>query len=98
MKTISQVYIVTDDDTGEARAFAKRKNAINMMYHKCKDWGAPLYISVKNHGLYQYTDISKLYPTEQEQLEYLYLSEISELNKIFECYWYIQKCDIEDAE
>ena len=92
------IFLVTDDDTGEAHVFAERKNAIDMMYRKCKDWGCPLYASVKIHGLYQYTDISKLFPTEREQLEFLYLCETGDLNEIFECYWYIQKCDIEDAD
>ena len=93
-----KVYVVTDSDTHEAHAFAHRKNAINFMYRKCKDWGSVLYICAKVRGFYQYTEFSKLYSTEQEQLAYLYQCEEIELNDIFESYWCIQECKIEDAD
>ena len=91
-----KVFIIEDDDTGECHVFQKRKNAIDTMYHKCKEWGAILYIAAKINGFYQYISFDKVYDTDEKKLDLLYHSSDTELNDIFECYWVFQECEIED--
>lgn len=93
-----RVFIIEDDDTGECHVFKNRKNAIDTMYRKCKEWGAILYIDAKVNGIYQYINLDKVYETDEQKLNYLYSSSAAKLCDIFEAYWYFQECDIEDEE
>ena len=93
-----KIYIIEDDDTGECHVFKHRKNAIDTMYRKCKEWGAVLYAAVKVNGFYQYTELGKIYDTDEQKLDFLYHSSATELCDIFETYWYFQECEIEDEE
>lgn len=94
------VFIIEDDDTGDCYAFKNRKNAIDTMYYKCKDWGAILYVEIKTGGSIFSNSIalSKIYDTDEQKLNFLYQLSASELNNIFEAYWYFQECKVEDAE
>lgn len=95
-----RVFIIKDDDTGECHVFKNRKNAIDTMYHKCREWGAILYVTVKVNGLYQYMymELDKLYDTDELKLDFLYAAPDAELCDIFEAYWSFQECEIEDEE
>ena len=83
-----RLFIVRDDDTGECHLFKNRKNAIDTMYRKCKEWGAILYAAVKVNGLYQYTSLDEIYDTDEKKLNFLYLLSNVELCVIFEAYLY----------
>ena len=93
-----QVFIITDVDSHECRAFLNRKNAIDAMYYKCKEWGAILYVSIDNYGLYQFKELSKIYDTDEEKLQFLYSLCTAALNDVFEAYWHFQECEIEDEQ
>ena len=95
------IFIVEDDDTGECHAFKNKPNAIKFMLDKCKEYGAVLYIAVKDYKVnhwYQYISLNKVYDTYDKQLEYILNCSATEINDIFESYWYYQECLIEDAD
>lgn len=95
------IFIVEDDDTGECHVFKYKPNAIKFMLDKCKEWGALLYIAVKDYranNFYQYTSFDKVYDTDEKKLNYLLHCSQEEINDIFESYWYYQECLIEDAD
>lgn len=94
-----RVFIIEDVDTGECHVFKNRKNAIDTMYRRCRDWGAILYTAKEQCGnYYQYKRLSKIGNTEEEQLNYLYQLSAAELCEVFVAYWYFQECEIEDEE
>lgn len=93
-----RLFIIEDDDTSEFHVFKNRKNAIDTMYRKCKEWGAVLFVTVKVNGFYQYTALGKIYDTEEQKLNFLYSLSAAELCDIFEEYWYFRECEIEDEE
>lgn len=91
------IFIVEDDDTGECHAFKCKPNAIKFMFDKCKEWGSVLYISVEHNGFSQYISFDKVYDTDEKKLKYLLMCSQTEINDIFETYWYYQECPIEDV-
>lgn len=93
-----KVFIAKDEDTGDCHAFKNRENAINMMYHRCKDWGASLNVAVKVNGIYQYTSLDKVCYTDEQKLDFLYHCSATELCDVFEAYWSFQECEFEDEE
>ena len=96
-----EIYIIEDEYAREFHAFKNRNAAIQKMFEGCLQFGAVLYISnpassVKKPFM-QYVTLSSLYPTKDERLEYLFSRSLVELNDIFENYWSIYECKIEDS-
>ena len=98
MKNKTRIYIIKDDDTGECHAFKNRKNAINTMYYKCKEWRAILFGVTKIDRFFQYQPLDEIYNNDEEKLNYLYPLSENELCDIFEAYWSFRECEIEDEE
>lgn len=93
-----KIYLIEDEDTGECYAFRNRKNAINKAFNRCKEWSAILYIPKKEPAIYfvNYIEFGLLYSTDEEKLQYLYSCTTSELNDIFEEYWFFRELELNE--
>lgn len=93
-----KIYLIEDEDTGECHAFKTRKSAINKAFNRCNDWCAILYIPQKKPAICMsdYIEFGLVYSTDEEKLQYLYSCTDTELNKIFEEYWYFRELDLNE--
>ena len=96
-----KIYIIEDEYACEFFAFKNRNAAIQKMFEVCLHYGEVLYILNPASGVkkpfMQYVTLSSLYPTKDERLEYLFNCSIEELNDVFDSYWRIRECEIEDS-
>lgn len=98
----STIYIVHDDDYDTIKVFKNRHNAIDYMYHKMIEWGAPLFAPSKTRFNLHKTRFDNLinlhiaFPEEDSLMIYLYERNEDELNYIFDDYFTYNEATFED--
>lgn len=89
------IYIVHDDDYNTTKVFKNRHNAIDYMYHKMVDWGAPLLAPPKTR-FDNLINLHIAFHEEDSRMIYLYERNEDELNYIFDNYFTYTEATFED--